>query len=265
MALRSKIRRRGTLTQGDSQPPVPLRRRSTWRDHVLLGTVTAVVLAGATAVFAMSASAYNPTQLPSANSDIPASVSASLANLMELSPLPSITAPNFTLRDQFGREISLSDLRGNTVVLEFMDPHCTDICPLVSQEFVDAYHDLGPAASKVVFVAINVNKYFRSVKSMKTYSQEHGLDEIPSWHFLTGSVQSLEDVWHDYGSYVSAPNPNADIIHSSVVYFIGPSGFEQYAASPTDDHTANGAAYLPTGSLASWGRGIALVANALGH
>ena len=32
---------------------------------------------------------------------------------------------------------------------------------------------------------------------------------------------------------------------------------------PTDDHTANGAAYLPAGSLASWGQGIALVSRSL--
>ena len=38
--------------------------------------------------------------------------------------------------------------RGHAVVLEFMDPHCTDVCPLVSAEFIDAYHDLGGAAGQ---------------------------------------------------------------------------------------------------------------------
>ena len=47
--------------------------------------------------------------------------------------------------------------RGKVVVLEFMDPHCTDIYPIVSQEFIDAYHDLGRAAGDVVFAAVNVN------------------------------------------------------------------------------------------------------------
>lgn len=39
------------------------------------------------------------------------------------------------------------------VILEFMDTHCVDICPIVSQEFVDAYHDLGATASHAVFLA----------------------------------------------------------------------------------------------------------------
>jgi cytochrome oxidase Cu insertion factor (SCO1/SenC/PrrC family) len=51
--------------------------------------------------------------------------------------------------DQNGHRLSLASFRGRAVVLEFMDPHCVDICPIVSQEFVDAYDDLGKAATGV--------------------------------------------------------------------------------------------------------------------
>ena len=64
----------------------------------------------------------------------------------------------------------LVGLRGKVVVLEFMDPHCVDICPIVSQEFVDAYHDLGPLAAKVVFVAVNVNQYHATVADIAAFS-----------------------------------------------------------------------------------------------
>jgi peroxiredoxin len=46
---------------------------------------------------------------------------------MGLSPVPARPAPGFTLTDQDGRTMSLSSFRGRAVVLEFMDPHCTDI------------------------------------------------------------------------------------------------------------------------------------------
>ena len=59
---------------------------------------------------------------------------------MELSPVPARAAPGFTLTDQDGHVLPLSALRGKVVVLEFMDPHCTDICPIVSAEFTEAYH-----------------------------------------------------------------------------------------------------------------------------
>ena len=104
-------------------------------------------------------------------SGIPASVSTSLANLMVLSPVPADRAPGFTLTDQSGHTMSLASLHGKVVVLQFMDPHCTDICPIVSAEFVKAYHDLGPLASKVVFAAVNVNAYHARVQDMAKYTR----------------------------------------------------------------------------------------------
>jgi cytochrome oxidase Cu insertion factor (SCO1/SenC/PrrC family) len=196
-------------------------------------------------------------------SGIPASVSTSLANLMSLSPVPGARAPGFTLTDQQGRTMPLSSFRGKVVVLEFMDPHCTDICPLVSDEFIDAYHDLGPAAGRVVFAAVNVNQYHAAVGDMAQYSGEHQLSSIPSWHFFTGSVPRLQSVWHAYSIEVEAPNPDADIVHTSAVYFIDPQGQEKFLASPMVDHNKKNQAYLPAGQIASWGRGIALIARQL--
>ena len=194
---------------------------------------------------------------------IPATVSTPLAALMALSPLPAKAAPDFTLTDQTGRQLSMSSFRGHAVVLEFMDTHCTDICPIVSQEFIDAHHDLGSAASNVVFVAVNVNSYHASVADVAGFTHEHQLNTISDWHFFTGTPSELQKVWTNYGIVVQAPSPTADIIHSSFVFFIDPNGNERYLANPTDDHTASGAAFLPAGPLASWGQGLALVSQSL--
>jgi len=196
-------------------------------------------------------------------SGIPASVPAALANLMQLSPVPVASAPGFTLTDQGGHAMSLASLRGRVVVLNFMDPHCTDICPIVSQEFVDAYRDLGSRAAHVVFIAVNVNRYHLRVADVAAFSREQRLSSIPSWHFLTGSYPGLRAVWQAYEVVVDAPSPNADVIHSSLMYFIDAQGRERFLASPMVDHTAAGSSYLPGNQLASWGQGIALVARQL--
>jgi cytochrome oxidase Cu insertion factor (SCO1/SenC/PrrC family) len=167
------------------------------------------------------------------------------------------------LTDQRGHTMTLASLRGKVVVLEFMDPHCTDICPIVSQEFVDAYRQLGAQASKVVFVAINVNQYHATVQNMAAYSTAHRLNTIPSWHFFTGPVPALRTVWRDYNIAVQAPNPDADIIHTSAVYFIDANGTERFLASPMVDHTASGTAYLPLAQISDWATGIARIADHL--
>ena len=228
--------------------------------------LAAVVVGGA--VFAVLAvrhrdSSSGTSVAPIRVSGLPADVPTSLANLMSLSPVPNEQAPGFTLTDQHGKTFSLSSFRGHPVVLEFMDPHCTDICPIVAQEFIDAEHDLGKAASRVVFAAVNVNQYALSVADVATFSQEHRLDTIPTWHFFTGPFSTLRRIWAHYGIEVQSRGPTEDTIHSSIVYFIGPNGKERFLASPTDDHTKSGTAYLPPSQLSSWGRGIALVARAL--
>ena len=229
------------------------------------GLAVAVVLSG---ILAYDAIRNRNTQLNGQSlrvSGIPASVSTSQANLMALSPVPHKMAPNFTLVDQNGKTMSFKSFRGRSVVLEFMDPHCVDICPLVSREFVDAYHDLGTKASGTVFIAVNVNQYFRSVANMATFSAEHQLNTIPSWHFFTGPVPALKAIWYAYGIEVSAPKPTADIVHTSIVLFIGPDGRERYLSVPSDMRNSQGIAFLPAGQLTSWGKGIALVAQSLNN
>jgi cytochrome oxidase Cu insertion factor (SCO1/SenC/PrrC family) len=246
---------------GTGGPP----RRSSLPRLLVLVSVLTVLLVAAVAIPAYLVS-RNHTALAAQQarvSGIPATVSTSLANLMVLSPVPGNRAPGFTLTDQNGHALSLSSMRGKVVVLQFMDPHCTDICPIVSAEFVKAYHDLGPLASKVVFAAVNVNAYHARVQDMAKYTQAQQLNTIPSWHFFTGPVGALKSVWRGYNIQVYAPNPNADVEHTSAVYFIDPQGRERYLASPEVDHTKSGASYLPASQQIAWGHGIALVARQL--
>jgi cytochrome oxidase Cu insertion factor (SCO1/SenC/PrrC family) len=238
---------------------LPKPRRSTVVLTVI-GAVAGVAFATVFAVLVTSLAANHSA--PQRSTGIPANVSTRLAAMMQLSPVPVRTAPAFTLTDQSGHPVSLSALHGHTVVLTFMDPHCTDICPLVSREFINAYEDLSRAEQRnVVFIAVNVNPYHTKTSDMAAYSNAQQLSSIPSWHFVTGAVPSLHAVWNNYEIEVRAPNKNADVIHTSLVYFIDPQGKERYVAAPMVDHTKKGAAYLPPGQLATWGRGIALVAH----
>jgi cytochrome oxidase Cu insertion factor (SCO1/SenC/PrrC family) len=228
---------------------------------IALATAVTVLFTAAFAIVAVHIRNENPASTEIRATGIPASVSTPLANLMGLSPVPNKPAPDFNLTDQNGQIYSLASFRSKSVVLEFMDPHCTDICPIISQEFVDAYQDLGSDRSNVVYLAVNVNPYHLEVSDMAAFITEHQLNTVPTWHFLTGPVGSLATVWNSYGVQVDAPNPTADVIHSSLVYFIDPSGHERFLGSPEDDHRANGEAYLPGDQIASWGQGIALVAR----
>src|ERR1700750_1498906 len=156
------------------------------RGLVIIAAAVAVLIAAASAGYVVIRVRQHQQAAGLRESGIPASVSTSLANLMQLSPVPVTGAPGFTLTDQGGHAMSLAGLRGRVVVLEPMDPHCTDICPIVSQEFLDAYRDLGASAPRVVFVAVNVNRYHLRVADVAAFSSEQRLTTVPAWHFLTG-------------------------------------------------------------------------------
>src|ERR1035437_6547831 len=136
--------------------------------------VSAALVATIVFTFVLVTHLNQNNQIPNVRvSGIPSTVSTPLANLMSLSPVPPRSAPGFRLTDQKGRNISLLSFRGKDVVLEFMDPHCVDICPLVSQEFVDAFHDLGVTSTHVVFLAVNVNQYRSEEHTSELQSRQY--------------------------------------------------------------------------------------------
>jgi len=227
------------------------------------GGAALVVMSAVAAVVAAVVMAGRQHELTASTGQRLAGIPVATVSLMGLSPVPADPAPRFTLTDQDGRVLSLSGFRGKAVVLEFMDSRCTDICPLVSQEFLDAYHDLGSTGDRVVFVAVNVNQRYNRVADVLAYSRAHALTAIPDWYFLTGPAAALRAVWREYDIGVTANGQGGTLVHTATVYFIGPHGAERYSAAPTADHTGSGAAYLPPGQISGWGQGIAQVVEAM--
>src|ERR1041385_9163968 len=78
-------------------------------------------------------------------------------------------APDFTLQDQKGQEVSLSGLRGKTVVLFFYPKADTPGCTVESCSFRDAYADFGNA--NVVVLGISPD----TVKAQSKFAEKFGL------------------------------------------------------------------------------------------
>ncbi len=133
-------------------------------------------------------------------------------------------APNFTLTDQTGRQVSLDQYRGKVVLLAFVDAECQTICPLTTQAMLDAKAALGRAGSEVQLLGVNANWKSNQVEDVLTYTQLHGLTD--RWQFLTGSEPQLQSVWKEYGvdekAYV-AKNDN-EIDHVAAMYLIDRQG-----------------------------------------
>ncbi|HZS79236.1 MAG TPA: SCO family protein [Ktedonobacteraceae bacterium] len=138
--------------------------------------------------------------------------------------LGSVPAPDFHLKDQFGKPVSLSQFIGKPVVVTFLYTHCPDVCPLIAEKLHAARLALGSDASRVVMLAISVDPKGDTQTTALNFSQTHKMADY--WHYLIGTREQLAPVWSAYA--IDAQTYTATTsTHTSAVYVIDKQGRER--------------------------------------
>jgi cytochrome oxidase Cu insertion factor (SCO1/SenC/PrrC family) len=150
----------------------------------------------------------------------PGSAAMQNPNLDLGSSLGDKQAPDFTLTNQFGQQMSLSQFRGKVVLLGFEDSECTTVCPLTTQSMVLAKELLGKAGSSVQLLGVDANPDAIAVANVLAYSRVHAM--VNQWDFLTGTGAELKKVWKDYGIAVQIQSGAID--HTPALYVIDQQG-----------------------------------------
>jgi cytochrome oxidase Cu insertion factor (SCO1/SenC/PrrC family) len=189
-------------------------------------TRRAVALAGLALTAALAVSACSSSGSATSGAAGPTATSSADAaalqnpNLDLGSSLNNKPAPDFTLQDQFGRPVSLSQFRGHVTVLSFEDAECTDVCPLTTQSMVLAKELLGPAGTSVRLLGVDANPMANKVADVMAYSQAHGM--VNQWDYLTGTDAQLKKVWTAYDIEVQVAD--GDVTHTPALYVIDAQG-----------------------------------------
>jgi protein SCO1 len=111
---------------------------------------------------------------------------------------PPSPPDDFTLRDQDGRRVRLSEKRGKVVVLSPMYTTCRDTCPIVAQQIRAALDDLpGSEQDQVVALALSVDPANDTPASAKRFLVSRRVSGYLD--FLLGSRSELRPVWRTYG------------------------------------------------------------------
>lgn len=132
-------------------------------------------------------------------------------------------APDFRLRDQTGRVVSLAAERGRVVVLTFLDSRCRQECPIVGRLLAQTQRALG-GATRSELVVVSVDPWADTARSARAFAAKSGWTH---WRWLLGTEAQLRPVWKRYG--VGVLRTPRDITHTAVLYVIDGSGYERAA------------------------------------
>ena len=106
-----------------------------------------------------------------------------------------VRAPDFELKDQDGKPVSMRALRGKPVVVTFLYSTCRDTCPATAQQIRGALDDLG---HDVPAVAISVDPGTDTEQSARRFLAEQNMTGRMT--FALGRRNQLAPVWQAYGT-----------------------------------------------------------------
>lgn len=138
------------------------------------------------------------------------------------SALSGSAAPAFTLPDQRGAPVSLSDFQGKVVVLSFLYALCPDICPITATNVNQARALLSPAdQARTVALAVSVDPVGDTAGNRASFADAHG-----GLIFVGGDEDELRPVWSAYTIDVRRQESGNryTVDHRAVTYLIGPDG-----------------------------------------
>lgn len=137
---------------------------------------------------------------------------------------PPAKAPDFSLVDQHGDLFTLSQQRGNVVMIFFGYTNCPDVCPITLSEYKQIKSRLGEKATNIKFVFITVDPERDTPERMKLYVENFDAEFIA----LTADRQTLETVWEKYGVYQERQDTGSAagylVDHSARTYAIDAQG-----------------------------------------
>lgn len=112
----------------------------------------------------------------------------------EGSILPAgLRAPDFALKNQQGRRITMRQLRGRPVIVTFLYTTCTDSCPTQAQTAKGALDDLG---RDYPVVAIAVDPPRDNADRARRFLSKVGM--IGRMDFVLGTRAQLRPLWRGY-------------------------------------------------------------------
>lgn len=146
-------------------------------------------------------------------------------------------APAFSLVDQGGQALALSDLAGRALLLDFIFTRCSGPCPILTSTHLAAQRALEPALkARTRFLSITLDPAYDTPEVLAAHARARGVD-LAHWSFLTGAPEDVAQVVRSFG-VGNTRAADGELNHSVVTFLIDQQGMivKRYVGQ---DHAAD--------------------------
>jgi protein SCO1/2 len=127
---------------------------------------------------------------------------------------------NIQFTNQLGEQVSLDDLKGKIIVLDFFFSRCPSICPGLARSMKKMQESFKDHPDIVQFISISVDPEYDSVKQLRAFADKIGADH-DHWWFVRGNKKEVYNfAFNEIKASIADTNVDTAFIHTENFFLL---------------------------------------------
>ncbi|MEI9955627.1 MAG: SCO family protein [Ferruginibacter sp.] len=127
---------------------------------------------------------------------------------------------NIQFTNQLGNKVSLYDLHGKIIVLDFFFTRCPSICPGLAKNMKRLQDSFRQNDSIVQFISISIDPEHDSVTQLRKFADRYNINH-DTWWMVTGNKKEIYDfALNDIKANVADPGVDTAFIHTENFFLL---------------------------------------------
>ncbi|MFZ4769027.1 MAG: SCO family protein [Ferruginibacter sp.] len=129
-------------------------------------------------------------------------------------------AKNISFTNQMGKKVSLDDLKGKVLVINFFFTRCPSICPGLTRNMKKIQNSFLKNPEIVQFISISVDPEHDSVANLRKFADRFEVNH-DSWWFVTGNKKELYDfAFNEVKASIADVNVDTAFVHTENFFLL---------------------------------------------
>ena len=130
---------------------------------------------------------------------------------------------NIEFTNQLGKKVSLDDLKGKILVVDFFFSRCPGICPGLAVNMKRLQDSFKKNDSIVQFISISIDPEHDSVPQLRKFADRYNANH-DSWWFVTGDKKDIYDfAFNELKASLTDTNIDTAFLHTENFYLLDSS------------------------------------------